>query len=90
MRILTIHADYLDVFVKERAIKQAEEVEEKRKEEHFDECLVVFTSFEEGDGKGVVKKASEEIINIAKQACIKLLSNPVKDDYKIDIIECKD
>ncbi len=95
MRILTIHADYLDVFVKEKAIKQAEEIDEKRRGKHFDECLVVFTSFEEGDGKGVVKRASEEIKNIAEQVnasrivlypLVHLTSKPAKPDKAYQLL----
>ncbi len=65
MRLLTVHADYLEVFVKQKAIDEAEDIKEK--EQKFDECLVVFTSVEEGDGKKVVERAKKEILNIAEQ-----------------------
>ena len=47
MRILTVHADYIEVEARTKAIKDAEEVTEKKMRE--DEVLVVFTSVEQGD-----------------------------------------
>ncbi len=33
-------------------------------------------------------QTKEDVLKIAEQACTKLLSNPVKDEYNISIIEC--
>ncbi len=48
MRILTIHADYIEVMPVKKALKDAEELKEK-KPKKYDEVLVVFTSIEQGD-----------------------------------------
>ncbi len=32
----------------------------------------------------------DEILKIAEQACTKLLSNPVKDEYEIAMVECRE
>lgn len=47
MRILTVHADFIEVECKQKAIKDAEEIKEKKLRE--EEVLVVFTAIEEGD-----------------------------------------
>ncbi|HHF56426.1 MAG TPA: threonine--tRNA ligase, partial [Thermoplasmatales archaeon] len=62
MKILFIHADYIEYEVKEKAIDSAEEVE--RKKDGMEEALVAFISVEEDDewhGKAV-----EEIKNVAE------------------------
>jgi threonyl-tRNA synthetase len=48
MRILTIHADYIEVTPVKKALKDAEELK-KKESRRYDEVLVVFTSVEEGD-----------------------------------------
>ena len=62
MRILFIHADYIEYEAKERALKSAEEIEKKR--ERCDECLVAFISVEEGDD-AIVSSARDEIVEVA-------------------------
>ncbi len=67
MRIMTIHADYIEVEPKQKAIKSAEEVKPEKK--RYEEVLVVFTSVEQGDEdvNAIAKKAAEEIDKVAKQ-----------------------
>ncbi|MFA5049606.1 MAG: threonine--tRNA ligase [Candidatus Micrarchaeia archaeon] len=48
MRILTIHADYIEVEALKKAIADAEELKEKEKKK-YEEVLVVFTAVEQGD-----------------------------------------
>lgn len=68
MKILTIHADFIEFEAKKKALKEAEEVEDKKKK--VKECLVVFTAVEkrdEADIKGIVNKYVQEIRSIAQQ-----------------------
>lgn len=67
MRILTIHADYIEVEQLKKAIKDAEDVDKGK--ERFDEVLVVFTSVEEGDEDvaTVSARLAKEAIGIAEQ-----------------------
>ncbi len=48
MRILTIHADFIEVEPMKQAIKDAEPLKSKEKQ-RYDEVLVVFTAVEKGD-----------------------------------------
>lgn len=64
MRLLLIHADYIEYEVKERT-KLAEDFEGKG--DRLEEVLVVFTSVEKGDNEEVIKKAVEEIKDAAKK-----------------------
>ncbi len=48
MRILTVHADYIEVEPVTKAIKDADELPVKEKK-RYEEVLVVFTAVEEGD-----------------------------------------
>jgi len=64
MRLLLIHADYIEYEVRERT-KLAEDFEGKG--DRIEEVLVVFTSVEKGDNEEVVKKAIEEIKDVAKK-----------------------
>lgn len=65
MRLLLIHADYIEYEVRERT-KLAEDFEGKG--DRIEEVLVVFTSVEKGDNEEVVKKAIEEIKDVAKKS----------------------
>jgi threonyl-tRNA synthetase len=68
MKILTIHADFIEFEAKKKALKSAEEADKERK--RVEECLVVFTAFEkndENDTKAILKKYIEEIKKIAEQ-----------------------
>ncbi len=66
MKLLLIHADYMEYEVK-KATKIAEEVNEDHKSGKVEEALVVFTAVEKGDNEEVVNKAVEEITSIAKK-----------------------
>jgi threonyl-tRNA synthetase len=67
MRILTVHADYMEVEPLKKAIKAAEAVEKEKK--RYDEVLVVFTSVEKGDENvgAIAQKLVKETISIAEQ-----------------------
>lgn len=64
MRVLFIHADYIEFEAKSKAMKGAEEIE--KMQERYEECLVAFTSVEEGDSS-LVKRAAEEIEDVANK-----------------------
>ncbi len=68
MRILTVHADYIEVEALTKAIKDAEEVKEKGKK-RYDEVLVVFTAVEQGDEDvaAVSELLAKESIKVAEQ-----------------------
>ena len=34
--------------------------------------------------------SEEEARRVAETACVKLLANPVKDEYRIDVLECRE
>ena len=67
MRILTVHADYLEVEALQKAIKDAEKAEKGKKK--YKEVLVVFTAVEKGDED--IEKTSaaltEAVTDVAKQ-----------------------
>ena len=58
MKLLLIHADYMEYEVKKRT-KVAEDFDKRG--ERVEEVLVVFTSVEKGDDEGVVERAVEAI-----------------------------
>ena len=64
MRVLFIHADYIEFEAKSKAMKAVEEIERKR--ERYEECLVAFISVEEGDSS-LLHKAVDEIEDVAKK-----------------------
>jgi threonyl-tRNA synthetase len=69
MKILTIHADFIEFAAKKKAMKQAEEGVHKDSQ-RVEECLVVFTAVEKVDEvnpQGVVERYVQEIKNIALQ-----------------------
>lgn len=66
MKLLLIHSDYIEYELKEKAIKDAEEVEQSK--DRMEECLVAFVAVERRDGENeqdVIEKAKEEIEKIA-------------------------
>ncbi|MBU0586432.1 threonine--tRNA ligase [Candidatus Micrarchaeota archaeon] len=67
MKIMTIHADYIEVEPKNKAIKDAEDVKPEKK--RYEEVLVVFTGVEQGDEDiaAISKSAAFEIDKVAKQ-----------------------
>ena len=69
MKILTIHADFIEFQAKKKAFKNAEEGINEEKQ-RVEECLVVFTAVEKRDEhhvKGIVDKYIQEIKNIVQQ-----------------------
>ena len=69
MKILTIHADFIEFQAKKKAFKNAEEDINEEKQ-RVEECLVVFTAVEKRDEhhvKGIVDKYIQEIKNIVQQ-----------------------
>ncbi|MBU0457065.1 MAG: threonine--tRNA ligase [Nanoarchaeota archaeon] len=69
MKILTIHADFIEFEARKKAFKGAEEGIKEGKQK-VDECLVVFTAVEkrdEKDTKKIVERYIEEIKDIAKK-----------------------
>ena len=69
MKILTIHADFIEFESKKKAIKTAEEGIKEGKH-RVEECLVIFTAVEKRDEnnlKVVTEKYVQEIKNIAQQ-----------------------
>ncbi|MFH1784940.1 MAG: threonine--tRNA ligase [Candidatus Micrarchaeota archaeon] len=72
MRILTIHADYIEVEPMKKAIKDAEELKHKGKE-RFDEVLVVFTAVEKDDDENSGERLANETKSVADQVKTKKL-----------------
>ncbi|RLI75213.1 threonine--tRNA ligase [Archaeoglobales archaeon] len=64
MKLLLIHADYMEYEVKKRT-RVAEDFD--KKSERIEEVLVVFTSVEKGDDEGVVERAVEAIKEVAEK-----------------------
>ncbi|MBI1968922.1 hypothetical protein HYS49_03350, partial [Candidatus Woesearchaeota archaeon] len=68
MKILTIHADFIEFAAKKKALKEAEAAPKEPK--RVEECLVVFTAVEKADEKnlpGTVERYVQEIQNVAQQ-----------------------
>ncbi len=92
MRLLLIHADYIEYEPKEKT-KFAEECEPKRV--RVEECLVSFVSVEKGDEK-VVDRAVEEIREVAEKLNVErivlypyahLSSNLADPDIAINVLK---
>ncbi|MDO8510881.1 MAG: threonine--tRNA ligase [Nanoarchaeota archaeon] len=76
MKILTIHADFIEFEAKKKAFSAAEEGVEKGKRVRVEECLVVFSAVEKKDEENVaavMQKYLQEIKNIAQQVNAKTL-----------------
>ena len=72
MKLLLIHSDYIEYEVKDKAIKNPEEIKEKT--DRLDEALTVFTAVEKIDEKApaqAVKDAVSEITKTADQLKVK-------------------
>lgn len=68
MRILLIHSDYIEYEAKKK-LDFAEEIQEDKRKDRMEECLVVFTSVEkedEGKKENIVEKTCEEIKKTAE------------------------
>ncbi|MFQ5532000.1 MAG: threonyl-tRNA synthetase editing domain-containing protein, partial [Candidatus Nanoarchaeia archaeon] len=73
MRILTIHADFIEFQARKKAFKDAEKDVSKDKHK-VEECLVVFTAVEKSDEKDpnlIVEKYLSQIRDIANQVKVK-------------------
>ena len=76
MKILTIHADFIEFEAKKKAFSAAEEGVEKGKRVRVEECLVVFSAVEKKDEENVsavMQKYLQEVKNIAQQVNAKTL-----------------
>ncbi|MFZ3077989.1 MAG: threonine--tRNA ligase [Candidatus Aenigmatarchaeota archaeon] len=94
MKILTIHSDFLEVEPKTKAIKSAEEIDKAKK--RIEDCLVVFTSVEDGDRESVAEKTAKEIADVAEQVKAKkivlypfvhLTSKPASPDTALAVLK---
>lgn len=68
MKILAVHADYINFEAKKQAVKAAEKIEKAREE--IKECLVIFMAVEKQDEKDIGKileKLIAEVRKIAQQ-----------------------
>ena len=70
MRIITLHCDYIRFKALKKALKDAEELKEKKMKE-VKEPLVVLTAVEKGDGKEQVKEMVEAVKKTAKEVNVK-------------------
>jgi threonyl-tRNA synthetase len=67
MRILTVHADYIEVEPKKEAIKEPEQLS-KSGPERYEEVLVAFSAIEEGDEEeSAARSLAEETAKVADQ-----------------------
>ncbi|HLD40446.1 MAG TPA: threonyl-tRNA synthetase editing domain-containing protein, partial [Candidatus Nanoarchaeia archaeon] len=76
MKILTIHADFIEFEAKKKAFAAAEEGVEKGKKVRVEECLVVFSAVEKKDEENVaavMQKYLQEVKNIAQQVNAKTI-----------------
>ncbi len=76
MKILCIHADFIEFEAKKKAFSAAEEGVEKGKKVRVEECLVVFSAVEKKDEENVsvvLQKYLQEIKNIAQQVNAKTI-----------------
>ncbi|MEM2974687.1 MAG: threonine--tRNA ligase [Candidatus Micrarchaeia archaeon] len=94
MKILTIHSDFIEFQPLTKAIKAAETVADEKK--RIDDCLVVFTSIEEGDDEGVIENTKREIVAVAEQVKAKriviypfvhLSSKPAKPGMALEYLK---
>jgi len=70
MRMLLIHADYLEYEVRDKALKEPEPISDEQRRGRLDEVLAVFISVEKADETNpeeVVERAVNEIEEVAKQ-----------------------
>ena len=68
MRILLIHSDFFEYKIESKAIKAAEEIEDKGETSRMEEVLVAFCTVEKDDGEAVDKiatRSAEAIIEVA-------------------------
>ena len=96
MKILTIHADFIEVRPMKKAIKDAEELKKKGPEK-YEEVLVVFTSVEQGDedigasANALVKEVSSvaeqvKTKNILLYPLVHLTSKPSAPNVAVKVL----
>jgi len=94
MKILLIHSDFIEYEPKTKAIATAEKAEKEKIK--IKDCLVVFSSAEEGDDKSIVPKVKEEVQNVANQVKAKriviypfvhLSSKPAKPSLALELLK---
>jgi len=66
MKLLLIHSDYIEYEVRDKAIKQPEEI--TKKTDRFDEALTVFTAVEKVDEKNTSSSITQAVDEITKTA----------------------
>ncbi|NPB00468.1 MAG: threonine--tRNA ligase [Crenarchaeota archaeon] len=98
MRVLLIHAEKFSFKVRERALKNVPEIDEKLREGKADNALVVFTAVEDfdTDSMSYLQKIARDIIDVAKKVnarCIVLYpyahlsSNLARPDKALHIFD---
>ena len=99
MRILTIHADFVEFEPLQKAIKRAEEIAEGKGKRRVEECLVVFSAVEKSDEEnaGVIAELTAgEIAKVAESVKCKrivlypwvhLSSTPSKPDVALEVLK---
>jgi threonyl-tRNA synthetase len=94
MRILLTHSDFIEYEAKKKATENAEPIQVAN--HRIDECLVVFTSAEEGDDDTVIDKTVKEIKDVASQVgagvivvypFVHLSSRPAKPARALEIVK---
>ncbi len=74
MKIITLHCDYIKFKPLKKALKSAEELSEKEKEEtQVNEALVILTAIEKNDSEKEIKEAIESIKKTADEVKTKTL-----------------
>ncbi len=93
MKILLTHCDFIEYEAKKKAIASAEPITETK--HRLEECLVVFTSSEDGDDEEIAEKTVKEIESVAKQVnserivvypFVHLTSKPAKPDVALRLL----
>ena len=69
MKILAIHADFIEFQAKKKAFKGAEEGVEKGSKQKIEECLVIFTAVEKRDEEDVNSVMEKYLFEIKDIAC---------------------
>jgi len=70
MRLLMIHADFIEYAALKPAVKEPEEIADAGKTKRVDECIVAFCSVEKGDEaspEAIAREAAETIAENARQ-----------------------
>jgi len=97
MKILLIHADFIEYEAKQKAIKNAEKCEKKKQK--INECLVVFMAVEKRDEKNpkqIAENLVKEVESVAKEVKVEkvvlypyvhLTSEPSSPDVALKVME---